>query len=66
MSHAATRARSDRRSRFVKVNEALWRLRGFESESQMIGLCDRDIHAQHLADQYIDEDRRVMRRAPSG
>ena len=32
----------DRRSRFVKVNEPLWRLRGFESESAMIGLCDLD------------------------
>lgn len=50
----------DRRSRFVKVNEALWRLRGFESEAEMIGLSDRDIHPQHLADQYIAEDRRVM------
>ncbi|WP_422928975.1 helix-turn-helix domain-containing protein [Singulisphaera sp. PoT] len=51
----------DRRSRFVKVNEALWKLRGRESEAEMIGLCDRDIHPQHLADQYIAEDQRVMR-----
>jgi len=51
----------DRQSRFVKVNEALWKLRGCESEAEMIGLCDRDIHPQHLADQYIAEDRRVMR-----
>ncbi len=51
----------DRRSRFVKVNEALWRLRGYEAEDQMLGLSDRDIHPQHLADQYIAEDRRVMR-----
>ncbi|MDR3638351.1 MAG: AraC family transcriptional regulator [Isosphaeraceae bacterium] len=53
----------DRRSRFVKVNEALWRLRGYESEADMLGLCDRDIHPQHLADQYIAEDRRVMQSA---
>ena len=26
----------------------------------MLGLCDLDIHPQHLADQYIAEDRRVM------
>jgi PAS domain S-box-containing protein len=52
----------DRRSRFVKVNEALWRLRGFGSESEMIGLCDLDIHPQHLAEPYIEEDRLVMRR----
>jgi AraC-like DNA-binding protein len=51
----------DRRSRFVKVNEALWRMRGFDSEGEMIGLCDRDIHPQHLADQYIAEDNRVMK-----
>jgi AraC-like DNA-binding protein len=53
----------DRRSRFMKVNEALWRLRGYESEAQMIGLCDLDIHPKHLADQYIAEDRRVMQSA---
>jgi AraC-like DNA-binding protein len=51
----------DRQSRFVKVNEALWRLRGYEAEAEMIGLCDLDIHPQHLAEQYIAEDRRVMR-----
>ena len=50
----------DRKSRFVKVNEALWRLRGYSSEAEMIGLSDREIHPQHLADRYIDEDRRVM------
>lgn len=53
----------DRRSRFVKVNEALWRLRGCESEAEMIGLSDLDIHPQHLAEQYIAEDRRVMQSA---
>jgi AraC-like DNA-binding protein len=53
----------DRRSRFVKVNEALWRLRGYESEAEMLGLCDLDIHPQHLAEQYIAEDRRVMQNA---
>ena len=51
----------DRHSRFVKVNEALWRLRGCETEDEMIGLTDWDMHPQHLADQYIAEDRRVMR-----
>ncbi len=51
----------DRRSRFVKVNEALWRLRGCAAESEMIGLCDLDMHPQHLAEQYMAEDRRVMR-----
>jgi AraC-like DNA-binding protein len=47
-------------SRFVKVNEALWRLRGCEAEHDMIGLCDRDMHPQHLADQYIAEDQCVF------
>ncbi len=51
----------DRRSRFMKVNEPLWRLRGFKAEDEMIGLSDLNIHAKHLADQYIAEDRRVMR-----
>jgi AraC-like DNA-binding protein len=51
----------DRQSRFVKVNEPLWRLRGCEAEAEMIGLSDLDMHPQHLADQYIAEDRRVMR-----
>jgi AraC-like DNA-binding protein len=50
----------DRHSRFVKVNEALWRLRGCEAEDEMLGLCDLDMHPQHLADQYMAEDRRVM------
>jgi AraC-like DNA-binding protein len=51
----------DRQSRFVRVNEALWRLRGCDAEIDMIGLCDSDMHPQHLADQYIAEDRRVMK-----
>jgi AraC-like DNA-binding protein len=50
----------DRHSRFVKVNEALWKMRGFDAEASMIGLSDLDIHPTHLAEQYIDEDRRVM------
>ncbi len=50
----------DRQSRFVKVNEALWKMRGFDAEASMIGLSDLDIHPHHLAEQYIDEDRRVM------
>jgi AraC-like DNA-binding protein len=51
----------DRQSRFVKVNEPLWRLRGCVAESEMIGLSDHDMHPQYLADQYTAEDRRVMR-----
>jgi AraC-like DNA-binding protein len=51
----------DRHSRFVKVNEPLWRLRGCDREVDMIGLSDLDMHPQNLADQYIAEDRRVMR-----
>ena len=50
----------DCQSRFVRVNEPLWRLRGCESEDEMIGLSDSDMHPQHLADQYIAEDQRVM------
>jgi PAS domain S-box-containing protein len=51
----------DRQSRFVKVNEAWWRMRGYNSEAEIIGLSDMDIHPPHLAEQYIEEDRRVMR-----
>src|SRR4051812_228504 len=51
----------DRRSRFVKSNEAHWKLRGFASEAEMLGLSDLDIHPQHMAERYIEEDRRVMR-----
>ena len=51
----------DRQSRFVKVNRTLYVLRGYESEDQMIGKSDFDIHPRHLAEQYVDEDRRVMR-----
>lgn len=50
----------DRRSRFVKVNAPLWKMRGFDGEAGMLGLTDLDIHPPHLAEQYIDEDRRVM------
>ena len=30
----------NRQSRFVKVNEPLWRLRGCQAEEEMIGLSD--------------------------
>lgn len=50
----------DRHSRFVKVNEALWRLEGCADESGMFGRTDFDFHPPALAAQYIDEDRRVM------
>ncbi len=50
----------DCHSRFVKVNEALWRLEGCTDEAGMLGRTDFDFHPPALAGQYIDEDRRVM------
>lgn len=50
----------DRDSRFIQVNRALWKLHGCKSESEMVGKSDHDFHAPVLAEQYIEEDRRVM------
>ncbi|MFN3148478.1 helix-turn-helix domain-containing protein [Bremerella sp.] len=50
----------DRDSRFVAVNEALWKLRGFESEADVVGKTDLDLHPRYLAERYMAEDRQVM------
>lgn len=50
----------DVHGRFVRVNRALAEMRGFRHEDQMVGKTDFDIHARRLAEQYVEEDRRVM------
>lgn len=50
----------DRHSRFVKVNTALVHLRGRQSEWEIIGRTDFDLHPRYLAEQYVREDRQVM------
>ncbi|MFG0336157.1 MAG: helix-turn-helix domain-containing protein [Maioricimonas sp. JB049] len=48
------------RSQFIRVNQAHLRLRGFSHESEIIGKTDFDLHPRYLAEQYVNEDRRVM------
>lgn len=50
----------DRHSRFVTMNRSLLQLRGARSAVEVIGQTDFDLHPVHWAQQYIDEDRRVM------
>ena len=51
----------DEEGRFVKVSRAVLRTRGLEDEAAMIGKTDFDFFPRNLAEQYIEEDRRVMR-----
>ena len=48
-------------SQFVMVNRALLTMHGCRCEEEMIGKTDCDFHPRDLADQYVEEDRRVMR-----
>ncbi len=50
----------DVEGRFIKVSESLWRMRGFESEEEMLGTTDLDLHPRYLAERYVAEDRQVM------
>jgi PAS domain S-box-containing protein len=50
----------DARGRFIVMNEANLRLHGATSIEQVLGKTDLDFHPRHLAEQYIQEDRRVM------
>lgn len=50
----------DVEGRFIKASESLWRMRGFESESEMLGKTDLDLHPKYLAERYVAEDRQVM------
>lgn len=50
----------DTQGRFVAVNENLWRMRGFESETAILGKTDLQLHPRYLAERYMAEDRRVM------
>jgi PAS domain S-box-containing protein len=50
----------DKESRFVHVNEAWCKMRGFKSVDEVIGLNDLDLHPRYLAEQYIKEDQKVM------
>lgn len=47
-------------SRFVRVNESMVRTHGLTHEWEMVGKNDLDFHLPLLANQYMDEDRRVM------
>ncbi len=49
------------RSQFVKVNEAFLKNVGVKHEEQVVGKTDLDFFPRDLAEQYIAEDRRVMR-----
>ncbi len=51
----------NRLSQFVMVNRALLNMSGLKHEEEMIGKTDYDFSARDLADQYVEEDRRVMR-----
>ncbi len=51
----------DKQHRFTMVNRAMWTLHGCASADQMLGKTDWDFHPPVLAQQYIDEDKRVMR-----
>ncbi|QDU75710.1 HTH-type transcriptional activator RhaS [Bremerella volcania] len=50
----------DRESRFIAANQSLWKMRGYESESEMLGKTDLDLHPRYLAERYMAEDRQVM------
>ena len=50
----------DRDSRFLHVNAAWLRMRGFNAVADVVGLNDFDLHPPHLAERYVAEDRRVM------
>lgn len=50
----------DREGRFVAVNDALWKMRGWESEADLLGKTDLDVHPRYLAERYMAEDRQVM------
>lgn len=49
------------RHEFMMVNRALWTLHGCSSASSMIGKTDWDFSPPVLAQQYVDEDLRIMR-----
>ena len=51
----------DRRSRFVKVNEAFLAMHGCAAPAELVGKTDYDFHPPALAAQYVAEDRQVMR-----
>lgn len=49
------------RSEFMKMNRVLLDRHGVQSEEDIIGKTDYDFHRRYMADQYVEEDRRVMR-----
>jgi PAS domain S-box-containing protein len=49
------------KSEFVKVNTALCRMMGVESDRELLGKTDRDFYAPELAEKYIAEDRLILR-----
>jgi AraC-like DNA-binding protein len=51
--------------RFILSNAAHWRLHGCNSEAEILGKKDQDYYPPLLAQQYVEEDRQVMRSAKS-
>ncbi len=51
----------DADGRFMKVNQTLVRARGLDSESELLGKTDLDIHPRYWGLRYREEDRAVMR-----
>ncbi|MEI7908423.1 MAG: AraC family transcriptional regulator [Verrucomicrobiota bacterium] len=51
----------DRQHRFVRVNSAMAQLCGCSSTGEVLGKSDHDFSPPALADQYVEEDRQVMR-----
>jgi AraC-like DNA-binding protein len=52
----------DMESRFVRLNRANAAVYAEPDEGPLLGKSDRDLHPPSLAEAYIAEDRRVMRR----
>ena len=54
------------RGQFVMVNQALATMFGACTPEEMVGQTDHDFSPHDLADQYVAEDRRVIRDPPAG
>ncbi|TWT51279.1 Regulatory protein PchR [Rubripirellula amarantea] len=53
----------DRQGRFVGMNAQWVEMRGAQSQDELIGKTDADLHPLYWARQYQEEDRRVMESA---
>lgn len=50
----------DREGRFVAMNETRVRMSGVQTEADLLGKTDLDLHSDHWGKLYQQEDRRVM------